>query len=935
MNNLLGDHNHVVDAILNRLEDIKNGDTDAPRVLVLTGESGIGKSRIVREVYEELRRKQPAPGYWPSMLPDSHKDDNSIDPMASRKVLGPDPTSFEWHSQALPSFGWWHFECEIMESQNAVNVVGAAYPQLRAHLLPLGLAWNDQAGFSDKLGRAREKVIEEVRSTVTDGGFEALGAFGLAFPGLGTLIRWAGQAGNKIAKDRQHRKQLDSDVAPASESHVSVAQELAAAIRSTALTASPGKPGLPQIVVIEDMHRMGDDLAELLTELGRPDKKHPVLVIGTAWPEGYNNPGYKNWAAQAMDEGRAAPMMVKQLEGGDLITLLRHYAKNTDEDTAKRVVERMPNPHFLKLWLTMRSTMRLIASHDQALVLSEDELMSLPLEVMDVLRQRWLELPEEVQQALILAVIARAKASDSGPTALPRFLPDVVAKASKAAGFSFQDLEAGFSSAVSPGAWCNTDANAQWLRETDLQEVVLSYTRDSRLGLLDSEHKKLQKETRDVLIEWIDERREGIELQLEPDLVVAAEWLDSLPPAEGAAWTDADTAAQWALAETANWNYDLAAAVEKARIVLDRGMLDSDTNQKVRTRLALWVGASGRYGEALELYRALLGDQLQTLSPEDPAVLATRHHLALNLFNTGRKVEALVEEELVWADRRKVLGAEHPDTLIAQNNVACWYAETGRVAEAVEQLQEVLMMESRVLGPDAPGTLLTRRNLVAYRRRAGVGSSEEVINDYENLLLDQTRVLGADDDDTLGTRNSLACEYAEAGNLAIAVEQLEVLAQDSIEAIGSMHPLALVIRSNLARFLGEAGQLGESLQQYRQLLIDAQAAAREDNPDTLIIEASLGKTLFKAGQSEEAVTRYKGLVKKSIGLFGIGDEVTLGRINTLGCFLALTGDLNGGKQYLHTALVGRTRLLGDDHEDTVKTRNNFESVERRAGVLNW
>ena len=65
--------------------------------------------------------------------------------------------------------------------------------------------------------------------------------------------------------------------------------ELAEAIRS--LTAK----GLPGIVVIEDMHLMGPELRSLLTVLSEPDLKRPVMVIGTAWPEGMVEDDFEQW----------------------------------------------------------------------------------------------------------------------------------------------------------------------------------------------------------------------------------------------------------------------------------------------------------------------------------------------------------------------------------------------------------------------------------------------------------------------------------------------------------------------------------------------------------------------------------------------------------------------------------------------------------------
>ena len=64
VNELLGPHVQIVDDLLKQLRDIQNGDTASPRVVVLDGPSGVGKTRIIQELYLKLRENDP---YWPPM----------------------------------------------------------------------------------------------------------------------------------------------------------------------------------------------------------------------------------------------------------------------------------------------------------------------------------------------------------------------------------------------------------------------------------------------------------------------------------------------------------------------------------------------------------------------------------------------------------------------------------------------------------------------------------------------------------------------------------------------------------------------------------------------------------------------------------------------------------------------------------------------------
>ena len=47
---LLGEHQNVVDLLLERLEALRDPGCDLPRVVVLSGTAGSGKTRIVQEL---------------------------------------------------------------------------------------------------------------------------------------------------------------------------------------------------------------------------------------------------------------------------------------------------------------------------------------------------------------------------------------------------------------------------------------------------------------------------------------------------------------------------------------------------------------------------------------------------------------------------------------------------------------------------------------------------------------------------------------------------------------------------------------------------------------------------------------------------------------------------------------------------------------------
>jgi Tetratricopeptide repeat len=64
-------------------------------------------------------------------------------------------------------------------------------------------------------------------------------------------------------------------------------------------------------------------------------------------------------------------------------------------------------------------------------------------------------------------------------------------------------------------------------------------------------------------------------------------------------------------------------------------------------------------------------------------------------------------------------GAEHPCTLITRGELASWTGEAGDAAGARDLFAALLPIQERVLGPEHPDTLTARSNLARWTRQAG------------------------------------------------------------------------------------------------------------------------------------------------------------------------------------------------------------------------
>jgi hypothetical protein len=391
---LVGPHAGLVQGLVDRLDRIVANDLEVPRVVVLRAESGFGKSRIVRELYGRLAAGLQGPVFWPLTIAAGTDPGGRVDPLEDRKVIGPPLDGFVWPPNALPSFGWWAFNCERLSTGASANVLAAAQAELEVWLPPLTKAWATHAGVWDKLVAKRHDLEELLREAAVGEATDAALAqlqelLNVTVPGIGTLAGWVWKAG-KAGKRRFDEAQ---DLATS----VDLGQRLAARRDDTARELANGlrtvtHPKLPGIVVVEDAHRLTADMAAFVTELARPVPDRPVLIVLTAWPEGELNPVWNAWLGDTQRAGYTEMVQVPQLDGRDLETLVRRQAPMVSERDAKVLAAAMPSPLLLELWLTLKATRRRIDRHGGALPVDPQVLAQIPRTLQQVYRQRWQEL---------------------------------------------------------------------------------------------------------------------------------------------------------------------------------------------------------------------------------------------------------------------------------------------------------------------------------------------------------------------------------------------------------------------------------------------------------------------------------------------------------------------------------------------------------------
>jgi tetratricopeptide (TPR) repeat protein len=339
--------------------------------------------------------------------------------------------------------------------------------------------------------------------------------------------------------------------------------------------------------------------------------------------------------------------------------------------------------------------------------------------------------------------------------------------------------------------------------------------------------------------------------------------------------------------------------------------------------------------ESVEWWRALVPhvNQLDArTSPElstlTTAVLRARTGQFLHAQGSVQRAVTLFEHAV--DDLMRVLGDDHPDTLVMTNNLAGACASAGDTHRAVRLYEHVLEQQTRILGADHPGALVTRGNLaLAYQ---SLGDVARALVSYEQIVDLQCRTLGDDHPRTLVTRHNLAAVYAEAGDLTRSVETYERVLADQARVLGADHIQTLGTENNLAAALAEAGDLRGARERYVQLLRELSRVLGEDHPDTITTRGNLAYVHHLSGDLEEARELYERVLEDQRRWLGDDDLRTLATLDNL-ALVHRTTDPDRAVEVLRTVIANRSRVLGEDHPDTLTSHASLGFVYLSVGDL--
>ena len=825
---LFGTHLKVVEQLIDRFNRLRTGDPERSNVVILEAPSGFGKSRIIREFYDRIRMTGPAvDGYWPALHPESEQQVGgfNVGPLPQRKVLGPDPDSFVWQRDALPTFGWWTFNCELIATGDSVGLDSEATDQLNAHSLALTISRNKQRGLKGLGGAALASIIDEAkafgRSELEGVGLESIQTLIGGVVGLGLWVQLSKSAVRAGQNASNQRKKLKSRVDVGDEvieSRLSRAKSLAKVL--TDLTAA----GLPAVVVLEDAHRMGKDLREMLDALPVADPNHPVMVVATVWPEGADNEEYKAWSEAALTNGRAVRIGVPRLSQHELAELIHsYYPKKISKELAFELARRIESPYIAKLWLTTRKIHHEIEfstnERDLGKVLLGDS--NFPANILQIYEQRWAELPEGVRNALILAAYATPRDEETA-----KYIPLVVDQASRCVDIT---AAGGLAQSVTPFAWSRVEGSLNIMRELLMTQVAQKYGREI---LREKEIRDYHQAVSHASGAWLLSNRSPGVPQERAAQIVAAKLILNYP--------DGRTPAEERL----------------AYIVVAEVFLRTDNPQKAYKLLKLPVSDIGKTAtdyddELLALYSqaaesinprqaAIAGERRESLALERSApsdhVLWTRvqaawSHALVADDDAQQWPTVLSAYKELLSDIGAEFGQPNKIYMAALHDYTQVLLASGNRVVAVTEYRKLITLMGQVFGANHPATLDARFEFVQYTGRND--SATEMIPLVRDLARDLQQRYGRFDHRTIKTRLALAhWRLRTARDRTGLLPEIDDIIKASGEANGPTQIDTLMSRAAHSIYLSRENEEKGGLREASDLLGTARLVFGHDAPET-------------------------------------------------------------------------------------------------------
>jgi nephrocystin-3 len=372
---------------------------------------------------------------------------------------------------------------------------------------------------------------------------------------------------------------------------------------------------------------------------------------------------------------------------------------------------------------------------------------------------------------------------------------------------------------------------------------------------------------------------------------------------------------------------------------------------------------TSRFAEAEQLMRRAIAFSEQSFGKEHPNVATNLNSLALLLYNTNRLGEAEPLMRCALAIDEQSFGKDHPNVARDLNTLATLFQATNRLGEAEPLMRRALAISEQSFGNDHPNVARDLNNLATLFQAANrLGEAEPLMRralaiseqsfgkdhplvsrDLHTLakLLHATNRLGeaeplmrralAISEQSFGKEHpNVATNLHTLAKLLHATNRLGeaeplmrcALAIDE-QSFGKDHPHIARDLSTLYQLLRDMNRLGEAEPLMRRVITIIEVSHGENHPDVAIALNNLAQLLYKMNRLGEAEPLMRRALAISEQRFGKNHPEVVIHLNNLAQLLKNTNCLGEVEPLMRRALAIDEQSLGKNHPRVARDLNNL------------
>jgi len=347
--------------------------------------------------------------------------------------------------------------------------------------------------------------------------------------------------------------------------------------------------------------------------------------------------------------------------------------------------------------------------------------------------------------------------------------------------------------------------------------------------------------------------------------------------------------------------------------------------------LAHLLRATNQLVEAESLTRRALAIDEQSYGPDHPNVAICLGNLGLLLQDANQLAEAESPMRRSLAIFERNYGADHPRAVSATTNLAQLLQAAGKPEEAELLMHRALAIGEKSYGPDHPHTATALNNLARLLQDTDRPNEAEPLLRRALCIYEQR--YGPDHPDVAAALNNLGLLF-KATDRPVEAEPLMRRALASYEqSYGPDHPLVGAAVNNLARLLQKTNRLDEAEPLLRRALKIWEQSYPPDHPNLVVLLNELGSLLQDAGRLDEAEPLSRRVLAIEEQTFGKDDLRVAIRLVDLVSMLMDSGRLEEAEPLMRRALAISERCLGTDNPDLARTVSILASLLHETNKL--